>query len=147
VFTPALVFMGYTLTDQTRFGWEKDRGDLRSGIGLRRSGSGARPGCGEAYTIIGYVRTFQRRHDEAVAAAEKAISLSPSGADAIIWRHVSRIRRQFPKSCSLRGAGQRLSPVDSLYPWLTKLGQGFILREFTSARDTTLRVLTENRVG
>src|SRR4030095_12757392 len=75
--------LGLALTDQARFGWEKDRAaTYEAALDCAPRPLVADPGCGEAYTTIGYVRTFQRRHDEAVAAGEKAITLSPSGWDA-----------------------------------------------------------------
>jgi TolB-like protein/class 3 adenylate cyclase len=81
VFTPALQLLGFILTDQARFGWEKDRAaSYEAALDCATRALTADPGCGEAYTIISYVRTFQRRHDEAVAAGEKAVALSPSGS-------------------------------------------------------------------
>ena len=145
VFTPALVFMGYTLTDQTRFGWEKDpAATYEAALDCAARALAPDPGCGEAYTIIGYVRTFQRRHDEAVAAAEKAISLSPSGADAY---HMAGMYHgyagNFQKAALYEEQAQRLSPVEFPVSMVDEARARFHLREFTSARDTTLRVLTE----
>src|SRR5260370_13462523 len=83
VFTPALYVLGFTLTDQARFGWEKDRAaSYEAALDCAARALAADPGCGEAYTIISYVRTFQRRHEEAVTAGEKAVALIPSGAAA-----------------------------------------------------------------
>jgi TolB-like protein/class 3 adenylate cyclase len=83
-FTPALVQLGWTLTDQARFGWTtQPQAELYDeALICSERALAADPGCGEAYTLVGYVRIFQRRHEEAVAAGEKAVSLSPSGTDA-----------------------------------------------------------------
>jgi len=145
VFTPALVFMGYTLTDQTRFGWEKDpAATYEAALDCAARALAADPGCGEAYTIIGYVRTFQRRHDEAVAAAEKAISLSPSGADAY---HMAGMYHgyagNFQKAALYEEQAQRLSPVEIHVSMVDEARARFHLGEFAAARDTALRVLTE----
>jgi adenylate cyclase len=145
VFTPALVFMGYTLTDQTRFGWENDpAATYEAALDCAARALAADPGCGEAYTIIGYVRTFQRRHDEAVAAAEKAISLSPSGADAY---HMAGMYHgyagNFQKAALYEEQAQRLSPVEIHVSMVDEARARFHLGEFTAARDTALRVLTE----
>ena len=145
VFTPALVFMGYTLTDQTRFGWEKDpAATYEAALDCAARALAADPGCGEAYTIIGYVRTFQRRHDEAVAAAEKAISLSPSGADAY---HMAGMYHgyagNFQKAALYEEQAQRLSPVEIHVSMVDEARARFHLGDFTAAREIALRVLTE----
>src|ERR1700681_3270119 len=63
VFTPALYVLGFALTDQARFGWEKDRAaSYEAALDCATRALAADPGCGEAYTVISYVRTFQRRH-------------------------------------------------------------------------------------
>jgi adenylate cyclase len=145
VFTPALVFRGYTLTDQARFGWEKDRAaTYEAALDCAARALTADPGCGEAYTIIGYVRTFQRRHDEAVAAAEKAITLSPSGTDAY---HMAGMYHgyagNFQKAALYEEQAQRLSPVEIHVSMIDEARARFHLGELTAARDTALRVLAE----
>jgi TolB-like protein len=144
VFTPALVMNGYALTDQARFGWEHDRAatyDLAIECGTRALA--ADPGCGEAYTTIGYVRTFQRRHDEAVAAAEKAIALSPSGADAY---HMAGMYHgyagNFQTAALYEEQAQRLSPIDFYVSMVDEARARFHLGDFIAARDTALRVFT-----
>jgi len=145
VFTPALVFKGYALTDQARFGWEKDRAaTYEAALDCAARALAADPGCGEAYTIIGYVRTFQRRHEEAVAAAEKAITLSPSGTDAY---HMAGMYHgyagNFQKAALYEEQAQRLSPVEIHVSMVDEARARFHLGEFSAARDTALRVLTE----
>jgi adenylate cyclase len=142
VFTPALVMNGYTLTDQARFGWEQDRASTyESAIECGTRALAADPGCGEAYTTIGYVRTFQRRHDEAVAAAEKAIALSPSGADAY---HMAGMYHgyagNFQKAALYEEQAQRLSPIDFYVSMVDEARARFHLGDYTAARDTALRV-------
>ena len=144
VFTPALVFNGYALTDQARFGWEEDRAaTYEAALDCGARALAADPGCGEAYTIIGYVRTFQRRHDEAVAAGEKAIALSPSGADAY---HMAGMYHgyagNFQKAALYEEQAQRLSPLDLIVSMVDEARARFHLGDFTAARDTALRVLT-----
>lgn len=81
-FTPGLYLLGLTLTDQARFGWERDRATtFEAALDCAARALAEDTCCAEAYLVIGYVRSFQRRHDEAVAAGEKAVALSPSGAD------------------------------------------------------------------
>jgi hypothetical protein len=82
-FMPAHFLLGLTLTDQARFGWEKDEAaTYQAALDCADRALATDPSFGEAYLVIGYVCTFQRRHDEAVAAGEKAITLTPSSSDA-----------------------------------------------------------------
>ena len=144
VFTPALVMNGYALTDQARFGWEKDRAaTFEAALDCAARALAADPGCGEAYTTIGYVRNFQRRHEEAVAAGDKAIALSPSGADAY---HMAGVYHgyagNFQKAALYEEQAQRLSPIHLGASMVDEARARFHLGDFTAARDTALRVLT-----
>jgi adenylate cyclase len=144
VFTPALVMNGYALTDQARFGWEEDRAaTYQAALDCAARALAADPGCGEAYTTIGYVRTFQRRHEEAVAAGDKAIALSPSGADAY---HMAGMYHgyagNFQKAAIYEEQAQRLSPIDFNVSMVDEARARFHLGDFIAARDTALRVLT-----
>jgi TolB-like protein/class 3 adenylate cyclase/tetratricopeptide (TPR) repeat protein len=144
VFTPALVMNGYALTDQARFGWEEDRAaTYEAALDCAARALAADPGCGEAYTTIGYVRTFQRRHEEAVAAAEKAVALSPSGADAY---HMAGMYHgyagNFQKAALYEEQAQRLSPINFNVSMVDEARARFHLGDFTAARDIALRVLT-----
>jgi adenylate cyclase len=145
VFTPALVMNGYALTDQARFGWEEDRAaTYQAALDCAARALVADPGCGEAYTTIGYVRTFQRRHEEAVAAGDKAIALSPSGADAY---HMAGMYHgyagNFRKAALYEEQAQRLSPIGFNVSMVDEARARFHLGDFAAARDTALRVLTE----
>src|SRR5262249_14723480 len=142
-FTPALVFNGYALTDQARFGWEKDRAaTYEAALDCATRALSADPNCGEAYTTIGYVRTLQRRHDEAVAAGEKAIALSPSGADAY---HMAGINHgyagNFEQAALYEEQAQRLSPIEIPVSLIDEARARFHLGDFVAARDIALRVL------
>jgi adenylate cyclase len=144
VFTPALVMNGYALTDQARFGWEEDRAaTYEAALDCAARALAADPGCGEAYTTIGYVRTFQRRHGEAVAAGDKAIALSPSGADAY---HMAGMYHgyagNFQNAAVYEEQAQRLSPIDFNVSMVDEARARFHLGDYIAARDTALRVLT-----
>jgi TolB-like protein/Flp pilus assembly protein TadD len=143
VFTPALLLLGLVLTDQARFGWEKDRAaTYEMALGCASRALAADPDCGEAYMIIGYVRTFQRRHDEAVAAGEKAITLSPSGTDAY---HMAGMYHgyagDFQKAAQYEEHAQRLSPIDRNESLVDEARARFHLNDFIAARDIATRVL------
>jgi adenylate cyclase len=144
VFTPALYMLGFTLTDQARFGWEKDRAaTYEAAMDCAARALAADPGCSEAYLTIGYVRIFQRRHDEAVAAGEKAITLSPSSVSAF---HMAGMYHgyagNFQKAALYEEQAQRLSPIGLDVSMVDEARARFHLGDFTAARDTALRVLT-----
>ncbi|MET3841776.1 adenylate/guanylate cyclase domain-containing protein [Bradyrhizobium sp. OAE829] len=84
-FTPVLVQLGWTLTDQARFSWEQGRTALyEAALKCAARALAADPGCGEAYTVIGYVRLFQRRHEEALQAGEKAVASRRSAPSRVL---------------------------------------------------------------
>jgi tetratricopeptide (TPR) repeat protein len=93
---------------------------------------------------IGYVRTFQRRHDEAVAAGEKAITLMPSSADAY---HMGGMYHgyagNFRKAASYEEQAQRLGPGTVNVSMVDEARARFHLRDFIAARDIALLVLKE----
>jgi TolB-like protein len=144
-FTPALFLLGLTLTDQARFGWENDReATYEAALECARRALAADPNCGEAYQVIGYVRTFQRRHDEAVAAGEKAIALSPSGAAAY---HMAGMYHgyagNFRKAALYEEQAQRLSPLSLNQSMVDEARARFHLGDFVAAKDIASRVLKE----
>ena len=102
----------------------------------------ADPGCSEAHLIIGYVCTFQRRHDEAVAAGEKAITLGPSSATAF---HMAGMYHgyagNFQKAALYEEQAQRLSPIGLNVSMVDEARARFHLGDFAAARETALRVL------
>jgi len=145
VFTPALFMLGLTLTDQARFGWVKDRAaSYDAALDCATRALGADPGCSEAYITIGYVRIFQRRHDEAVAAGEQAIALGPSNASAF---HMAGMYHgyagNFQKAALYEEQAQRLTPIGINVSMVDEARARFHLGDFTAARDIALRVLAE----
>jgi adenylate cyclase len=144
-FTPALSMLGLTLTDQARFGWEKDRAaTYDAAMDCAARALAADPGCGEAYLVIGYVCIFQRRHDEAVAAGEKAVTFTPSGWGAY---HMAGMYHgyagNFRKAALYEEQAQRLSPLHLNVSMVDEARARFHLGDFAAARDTALRVLAE----
>jgi len=79
-----------------------------------------------------------------VAAAEKAITLSPSGTDAY---HMAGMYHgyagNFQKAALYEEQAQRLSPVEIHVSMVDEARARFHLGEFTATRDTALRVLAE----
>jgi adenylate cyclase len=144
-YTPALFMLGLTLTDQARFGWEKDRAaTYEAAMNCATRALAVDPGCSEAYIVIGYVYTFQRRHDDAVAAGERAISLIPSNAGAY---HMAGMYHgyagDFRKAAFYEEQAQRLSPIDRNESMVDEARARFHLGDFIAARDIALRVLKQ----
>ena len=112
-FTPALGLLALALTDQARFGWKKNQATTYE-VALEFAGRALAvdPNSDDAYVALGYTRLFQRRHDDAVAAGEKAIALCPNGADAY---HMAGMFHgyagDFRKAAVYEAQAQRLSPL------------------------------------
>jgi adenylate cyclase len=144
-FTPGLYMLGLTLTDQARFGWEKDRAAaFEAALDCATKALAEDPGDAQAYLVIGYVRTFQRRHDEAVAAGEKAVALSPSGADVY---HMAGMYHgyagNFRQAALYEENSQRLTPILAFVSMVDEARARFHLGDFIAARAIALRVLHE----
>jgi TolB-like protein len=144
-FMPALYLLGLTLTDQARFGWKKDETQTyQAALDCADLALAADPSFGEAYLVIGYVRTFQRRHDEAVAAGEMAISLAPSSSDA---HHMAGMYHgyagNFRKAVVYEEHAQRLSPIERNESMVDEARARFHLGDFATAYDIAYRVLKE----
>jgi adenylate cyclase len=142
-FTPALVQLGWTLTDQARFGWEQDRAaTYEAALKCAARALAADPDCGEAYTVIGYVRIFQRRHDEALEAGEKAVALCPNGTDAYHMTAMSHgYAGDFERAVLYEEQAQRLSPMELNVSEVDEARARFHLTDFKAARDIAQRVL------
>ena len=144
-FMPALYLLGLTLTDQARFGWKKDETETyQAALDCADRALAADPSFGEAYLIIGYVRTFQRRHDEAVAAGEMAINLAPSSSDA---HHMAGMYHgyagNFRKAVIYEEHAQQLSPIERNESMVDEARARFHLGDYGTARDIASRVLKE----
>ena len=127
-YTPALSLLGLLLTDQARFGWEKDEATTyEAALECAARALEIDPDSDEAYVALGYTRLFQRRHDDALAAGEKAIALCPNGAGAY---HMAGMFHgyagDFRKAAEYEEQAQRLSPLSrNEIVWWTRRGQGF----------------------
>ena len=144
-FMPAHFLLGLTLTDQARFGWEKDEAaTYQAALDCADRALAADPSFGEAYLVIGYVCTFQRRHDEAVAAGEKAIALTPSSSDAY---HMAGMYHgyagNFRKAVIYEEHAQQLSPIERNESMVDEARARFHLGDFAAAHDIASRVLKE----
>jgi TolB-like protein/class 3 adenylate cyclase len=145
VYTPALSLLGFTLTDQARFGWEKDEATTyEAALQCAARALAVDPDSGDAYVALGYTRLFQRRHDEALAAGEKAIALSPNGAGAY---HMAGMFHgyagDFRRAAQYEEQAQRLSPLSRNESRIDEARAMFHLGDLVTARDIASRVLVE----
>jgi adenylate cyclase len=145
VYTPALSLLGFTLTDQARFGWEKDEATTyEAALECAARALAVDPNSDEAYVALGYTRLYQRRHDDALAAGEKAIALSPNNAGAY---HMAALFHSydgnFRKAAQYEEQAQRLSPLRRNESMVDAARAKFHLGDLVAARDIASRVLTE----
>ncbi|WGR91710.1 hypothetical protein MTX26_15030 [Bradyrhizobium sp. ISRA443] len=145
VFAPALSLLGMTLTDQARFGWEKDETTTyEAALECAAKDLAADPNSSQAYMTIGYARLFQRRHDEAAAAGEKAIALCPNSAGAF---HMAAMFHgyagDFRRAAQYEEQAQRLSPLSRNESRIDEARARFHLGDLVAARDIASRVLVK----
>jgi adenylate cyclase len=145
VFAPALGLLGFTLTDQVRFGWQKDgTTSYEAAVECATRALAADPESDEAYVALGYARLFQRRHEDAMAAGEKAIALCPNSAGAY---HMAAMFHgysgDFRKSAEYEQQTQRLSPLRRNESIVDEARARFHLGDLVAARDIASRVLIE----
>jgi TolB-like protein len=144
-FTPALCMLGFTLVDQARFGWVKDEANTyEAALECATRAFAVDPDSDQGHGTVAYVRLFQRRHDDAVAAAEKALSLCPNGAGHY---HMAGMYHgysgDFRKAAQYEEQAQRLSPLSRNESMVDEARARFHLGELAAARDIASRVLAE----
>lgn len=142
-FTPALAQLGLTLIDQARFGWVKDEANAsEAALECAARAFAVDPDSDQGYGIVAYARLFQRRHDEAVAAGEKALSLCPNGSGHY---HMAGMYHgyagDFRKAAQYEEQAQRLSPLSRNESMVDEARARFHLGELSAARDIASRVL------
>jgi adenylate cyclase len=144
-FASALWLLGYTLTDQARFGWEKDETTTyEAALECAALDLAVDPNSFLAYLTIGYARLFQRRHEDALVAGEKAIALGPNSSDAY---HMAGMFHgyagDFRKAAQYEEQAQRLCPLSLNQSKVDEARARFHLGDLIAARDITTRVLIE----
>jgi adenylate cyclase len=144
-FTPALALLGFVLTDQARFGWEKDpAATYEAALECAARALALDPDSNDAHVALGYTRLFQRRHDDAMAAGEKAIALCPNSAGAY---HMAAMFHgyagDFRKAAEYEQQAQRLSPLSRNESTVDEARARFHLGDPVAARDIASRVLIE----
>jgi adenylate cyclase len=144
-YAPGLFMLGFTLTDQVRFGWAEDQATTyEAALECAERDLAADPNSYLAQLTVGYVRLFQRRHEDALAAGEKAIALGPNGTDAY---HMAGMFHgysgDFRKAALYEEQAQRLSPLSRNESRIDEARARFHLGDLVAARDIASRVLIE----
>jgi tetratricopeptide (TPR) repeat protein len=144
-FTPALLMLGLTLTDQARFGWVKDAANgYEAALECAARAFEVDPDSDAGHVTTGYACLFQRRHDDAIAAGERALSLCPNGA---YQYHMAGMFHgyggDFRKAAEYEEQAQRLSPLSRNESMVDEARARVHLGELAAARDIACRVLTE----
>ena len=144
-FTPALAQLGLTLIDQARFGWATDHASAyEAALECAERAFAVDPDSDQGYAIIAYAHLFQRRHDDAVAACEKALSVCPNGAGHY---HMAGMYHgyagDFRKAVQYEEQSQKLSPLSRNESMVDEARARFHLGELAAARDIASRVLAE----
>jgi adenylate cyclase len=144
-YTPVLRMLGFTLTDQVRFGWEKNEATTyEAALECAVRALKIDPDSPDAYVALGYTRLFQRRHEDALAAGEKAIALGPS--DASVYHMAGMFHGyagDFRKSAEYEQQAQRLSPISRNESMVDEARAKFHVNDLVAARDIASRVLIE----
>jgi adenylate cyclase len=145
VYTPALSLLGFTLTDQVRFGWEPAQAtSYEAALECAMKALAVDPDSDVGHVALGYTRLFQRRHDDAVTAGEKAIAVGCSGAGNY---HMAGMFHgyagDFRKSAEYEQQAQRLSPLSRNESTVDEARARFHLGDLVAARDIASRVLIE----
>jgi adenylate cyclase len=144
-FASALSQLSLTVTDQFRYGWRVDETTTyEAALEYAARGLAADPSNYDVHSAVGYARLFQRRHDEAVAAGEKAVALGPNSWGAY---HMAAMFHgfagDFRKSVQYEEQAQRLSPLSRNESRVDEARMRFHLGDFAAARDIAKHVLVE----
>jgi tetratricopeptide (TPR) repeat protein len=143
-YSPALFLLGFILTDQVRFGWLDQATTYEAAVECSARDLATDPNSHLAYETLAYARLFQRRHDEALLAGEKAIALGPNCSDAYhIAGMIHGYAGDFRKSAQYEAQAQRLSPLRRNQSMVEEARAKFHLGDLVAARDIASRVLAE----
>jgi TolB-like protein/class 3 adenylate cyclase len=144
-FAPGLSLLGFTLTDQVRFGWAEDKATTyEAALECATQDLAADPNSFLAYNTVGYTRLFQRRHEDALVAGEKAIALGPNSADSYhIAGMIHGYAGDFRKAAQYEEQAQRLSPLSRNQSRVDEARARFHLGDLVAARDIASLVLIE----
>ena len=142
-YIPAMVILGYSLVDEARFGWVPDRvANYNKALALAEHALTLDSNYAEIHNITSYALTFLRRHDEAVTAAEKAVSLGHDNSTVFHMAGITHVYAgNFSTAKDYEQQAGRQSPMD-VNVSLIELGRAqYHLGEYEEARLQSLAVL------
>lgn len=142
----ARAYAGLAMTHALAYqlGWD-DEPALGRAVELAETAAQMNPGMPEAHWVLGFVRTQQRRHADALRHLRRALQLNPSYADAYaLMGGIKTYTGQPAESLPLLRTAQRLNPdAGSLYFLL--LGRAyFFLGDPEQARVNLEQALARN---
>ncbi len=142
-YTPALFLYGLVLVDEARYGWTVNReAAFKSALDVAERALAIDPSCGEAYIVISYARSFQRRHDQAVEAAERAVALRPNNTGVFHLSATAHIYAgNFETGRNYEEQARRLSPLDHAVSVVDLARAHYHLGAFAEARQLASYVL------
>jgi len=123
----AYVGLGWTYFQEFPLGWSPAAGSLNRAEELARKAIALDPELPQAYVLLGWIELWQKKHDQAVAAGEKALDLDPNNADSMAFlSHALAFADRPGEAVELIGRAMRLNPR---YPawYLFYLGHAQIL--------------------
>jgi tetratricopeptide (TPR) repeat protein len=141
--TPALYLLGLIHVDQGRFDWVPDsEAAYEIALNIAEQAFKIDPDYADIYSIISYARTYQRRHDEAVEAADKAVQFSPNSASAF---QMSAMAHTYAGNFNIAHNYElqycRLSPMAREVALVELARAEFHLGKFGDAREHASKVL------
>jgi adenylate cyclase len=144
-YAPALLQLGFTLIDQVRFGWAEDQATTyEAALECAARDLAADPNSFMAYMTVGYARLFQRRHEDALVAGEKAIALGPNSSDVY---HMAGMFHEyagdFRRAAQYEEQAQRLSPLRRNESMMDEARARFHMGDLVLALEIAARVLIE----
>ena len=138
--------LALTYAADYRNGWAEDRPTaLDAALKYAGTALGIAPGLPEQHWVVGYVRTQQRKYDEARAALQKAIEIDPGFADAYaLSGGIETYRGNPAQTLPLLREALRLNP-DAGYLYFLLLARAYyFLGDFEQAQINLEEALGRN---
>ncbi len=142
-FTSASIMLGFTLTDQARFNWipSSDQG-FQKALDIAEKALEIDPDYAAIHTVTSYTRTYQRRHDEAIAATEKALAFGPNDAHSVHMAAITYVYAgEFRFARDYQIHYRRLVPLGQYESSIELARAHFHLGEYENARNITEQIL------
>jgi TolB-like protein/Tfp pilus assembly protein PilF len=149
-YAQAYVGLGYTYWQEWPSQWSQDPKTLDQALVLAQKARELDGSLPHVYLLLSDVYLFQKQHDQAIAAAERAIALAPSLGDGYSrLGHVLHWAGRPEEAIEWLKKGRRLDPRNPV-PYLISLAESYrLLRRYEEAIATYRRALqfSANLIG